>query len=120
MTEGVTPDYENTSIELSSDLSELWHDMEFEGNSLWNLNKVKEKRRIFQFTFENDTEVIMGKMRLRIRSEDKLVFFPKGKDLKADHLSTFYLSLSKEDRQKFYKNFGKQITEFFTKQLKKN
>jgi len=118
MDKDVNPDYENTSIELSSDLSELWHDLEFDGNSLWDLNKVKEKRKVLQFIFKNGGEVIMGKKKLHVRPEDKLVYFPKGTDLKADHLSTFYMFLSKEDRQKFYKTFGQQITEFFTNQIK--
>ena len=120
MTENINPDYENTSIELSSDLSELWHDMDFDGNSLWDLNKIKEKRKILQFIFKKGGNVLMGNKVLRVNPEDKLVYFPKGTDLKADHFSSFYMSLSKEDQQEFYRRFGNQITDFFTKQLRKD
>ena len=117
MPDKVSPDFENTSIELSSDLSELWHDMAFDGNSLWDLNKIKEKRRVFQFIFSEPGNVVMGRTVLKVRPEDRLVYFPKGTDLKADHLSAFYMSLSKQDRENFYRMFGKQITAFFTKQI---
>ena len=52
----VFPDHENTSIDLSLDLSGLWHDMKMEGNTLWELQKVKALRNVLSIRFkENDT-----------------------------------------------------------------
>ena len=113
MEKEIKANFENTNIEMGNDLSELWHDLNFSGNALWDMVQQIDPKKILSLRVVGDGKLNMGGLEVDVKSGGRVVYYPPNTDMKNEHFSKFYKSLSKEKKNFFTKHFSNEITNFY-------
>lgn len=112
-------DFKCIAEEVATDLVNLWHNLECDGRELYGILKKNEIKRIMGLTILEDGYLNIDNLMINVKAGGRVVYYPPNTDLKNEHFSKFYLSLSEEDKEGFLRMFGAQVTEFFTKRAGK-